>query len=452
MAVHAHRWSKLVLLSVVHTAPKVRERSAAALEIGVPAMMPQQEAVVAGLIPELKSTLIPELTKLFKPNQEEFVLKVWGSIITLLGKSIHKGGSVINGLLGIVEQGFKSAYIDTRVASYVAWKHLINNFATNPDTISNAKRLKLLLQPLLMNSTKQESVAVVRLDTWWHLAQTLGTNLPPNFEQVCGPLLQFTLGLTPGLPTPATPAGGKMLLATTPQRRGSFPAPNPATPRTPGVGGGHPPSKAIQLIGAEILLHLLGKTGTAAAAKLTLAPLHEELITSPAFFIKHAETFIRATQEAMCAIGSDLQEVVVLNIWSSLTGHIRQALQEGPRKDSQISDMFSQYLACTQEVVASRKLRAGVMLKLLEEVSSLPQKVLSSTSYCHGGSKDVMNGTPALVLLQLLLESPDLIQACSTEERYFTVFQSLVSCGASRPTSFLGFSQSVLQNLDKTAG
>ena len=52
------------------------------------------------------------------------------------------------------------------------------------DVLYNAKRLKLLLQPLRASSAKQEVVAQAKLDTWWHLVTRLGPKAAMNFDQV----------------------------------------------------------------------------------------------------------------------------------------------------------------------------------------------------------------------------------------------------------------------------
>ena len=57
------------------------------------------------------------------------------------------------------------------------------------DVLYNAKRLKLILQPLRATHTKQEVVAQAKLDTWWYLVSRLGPKAAMNFDQVGSTIL-----------------------------------------------------------------------------------------------------------------------------------------------------------------------------------------------------------------------------------------------------------------------
>lgn len=67
--------------------------------------------------------------------------------------------------------------------------------------MTNPKRLRLLLMPLLASAVKDrhDQVEHARLLTWWHLIGHLGDKKETLFRQVCVPFLLFCLGLDPKL-------------------------------------------------------------------------------------------------------------------------------------------------------------------------------------------------------------------------------------------------------------
>ncbi|XP_022090786.1 telomere-associated protein RIF1-like isoform X2 [Acanthaster planci] len=461
---HAVRWGKLLLPLIVRSAHKVRERAALAINLGLPAMVRHQSDIAPQLATDLKSTLVAEMMKLFANKCEVHVLKTWGNFVTLLGKVLHKGGGLINCLLGVVEQGFKHTSADVKLASFVAWRVLIDNFALEPDVLYNAKRLKLLLQPLRATSAKQELVAQAKVDTWWHLVLRLGPKAAMNFDQVCTPLLQFALGLNTaikGMQCPSTPittnGSGLRQGFTTPLHRSAhtFSLASPTTPRLslpPGTPGGAAPPvfKSIQLQGVEILARVLGMpsdaVGTVSVYTFTVDTLSHPVITSSTTFIKLSTTLIPTVRDVICNLGNQLVEGLLFQLWYSLVIHVSEMVSTATKKDS--VEVLTQFLATLQCIVGGSGLAPKILLRFLEAVSRLPKNVLGSPSY-HAGNAGLMHGTPALFLIELLL-SQGLLQTTG-EERFFCVLETLIDCGLTVPGTVLGFCGSVLQLVDKAA-
>ncbi|XP_038045244.1 telomere-associated protein RIF1-like [Patiria miniata] len=462
MPTHAARWGKLLFPQVVRSAHKIRERAALAMNLGLPAMVQHQPDIVSQLVTDLKSTLVPEMMKLFASKCEVQVLKTWGNFVTLLGKALHKGGGLINCLLGVVEQGFKHTSADVKLAAFVAWRVLIDNFALEPDVLYNAKRLKLLLQPLRATSAKQELVAQAKLDTWWYLVYRLGPKAAMNFEQVCAPLLQFALGLNTnvkGMQCPSTPittnGSGLRQGFTTPLHRSGpmFSMASPATPRLslpPGTPGGAAPPvfKSIQLQGVEILARVLGMpsdaVGTVPKYTFTIDALSHPVITSSTTFIKLSTTLVPMVRDVICNLGDQLDEGLLFQLWQALVIHVSDMVTTATKKDS--VEVLTQFLTSLQCIVGGSGLAPKSLLKFLEAVSHLPKNVLGSPSY-HTGNAGLMHGTPALFLIELLL-SQGLLQT-TAEERFFCVLETLIDCGLTVPGTVLGFCGSVLQLVDK---
>uniref|UniRef100_A0A4W6EWK1 Replication timing regulatory factor 1 n=1 Tax=Lates calcarifer TaxID=8187 RepID=A0A4W6EWK1_LATCA len=424
----AVRWAKLVIPLVVHSAPKVRLRAAAAMELGMPLLLEKQMEVAAIIEPMMSTKLIPELQKLFMSKNETNVLKLWPLFVKLLGKLLHRGGPFINSLLHLEELGFRSSSPTIKKIAFIAWKSLIDNFSLNPDILCSAKRMKLLMQPLTSIHVRTEALLLTKVEVWWYLVVQLGPNLSSNFDQVSVPLLQCTIGsdssAVPGTPSRAVAQNGAAPPGTPKTGTPGFNSPA-NTSRMSLNSSVHVPATfpSTQLLGLEMLLHyFLGPEAVAAAAKrkliLSLEPLNHPLLSGASSFSKHA--------------------TVGLHVISFL-------------KDRQGCEVLTLMLQALQSIVTSGALPADRVLVLFEAtVKGLPQRVLGSASY-QVGKMDVLNGTPALFLI-LLLYNSSMLSAYIEDERFFQCLQTLVGCGLSGPTSPLAFAEAVLGAIRGSAG
>ncbi|MGH0165548.1 UNVERIFIED_CONTAM: hypothetical protein FKN15_048634 [Acipenser sinensis] len=397
-------WAKLVIPLVVHSAPKVRLRAAAALELGMPLLIEKQQEVATITEALMSSKLIPELQKLFSSKNETNVLKLWPLFVRLLGKTLHRGGTFINSLLHLEELGFRSSSPVVKKIAFIAWKSLIDNFALNPDILCSTKRLKLLMQPLASIQVRTEVLLLTKLEVWWYLAVKLGPHFTANFEQVGIPLVQSTMitdSAAIPLGTPARTMANQSISAaqTTPKTGPNAFASPASTPRLSLNSSVHASAvyPSIQLLGLEMLLHfLLGPDITAAATQ------------------------------------NNLQ------------------LSLGSKKERQGSEVLTLFLQALHTVVTSEALPAHRALILLEAtVKGIPPKILGSPAY-QVANMDVLNGTPALFLMLLFYHS-SLLESFVTEERFFVSVETLVGCGLSGPTSPLAYSESILNVINQRA-
>ncbi|XP_027512107.1 telomere-associated protein RIF1 isoform X4 [Corapipo altera] len=454
MGEEAVRWAKLIIPLVVHSAHRVQLRGATALEMGMPLLLQKQQEVAAVTEHLMTTKLISELQKLFSAKNETFVLKLWPLFVKLLGKTLHRSGSFINSLLQLEELGFRSGSPVVKKIAFIAWKSLIDNFALNPDILCSAKRLKLLMQPLSSIHVRTEALALTKLEVWWYLLMRLGTHLPSNFEQVCVPLIQSTLSLDPAAAFPGTPsrlpANQSLGSATPGQKPGPYPLVSPATPRmnlNSSPAGGVVFS-SIQLLGIEMLLHFLMGPGVLDFAKqnklvLSLEPLQSPLISSPSFFCKHASTLINAVQDGFIAIGKEVPDCMLNVIWKDINGYVKTAIESGNKKEKQGSEILTMLLQALKNIVRSSSLPVQKILSLIDiTVKELPPKVLGSPAY-QVADMDLLNGTPALFLIQLPFHN-NLLECCVTDERFFVILETLVGYVLSGPTSPLAFSESVI--------
>uniref|UniRef100_A0A8C3Y021 Replication timing regulatory factor 1 n=1 Tax=Catharus ustulatus TaxID=91951 RepID=A0A8C3Y021_CATUS len=459
MGEEAVRWAKLILPLVVHSAHKVQLRGATALEMGMPLLLQKQQEVAAVTEHLMTTKLISELQKLFSAKNETFVLKLWPLFVRLLGKTLHRSGSFINSLLQLEELGFRSGSPVVKKIAFIAWKSLIDNFALNPDILCSAKRLKLLMQPLSSIHVRTEALALTKLEVWWYLLMRLGPHLPSNFEQVCVPLIQSTLSVDPAAAFPGTPSrpNTPSLGSATPgQKSGPFPFVSPGTPRMAlGSPAGVLQFPSIQLLAIEMLLHFLMGPQVVDFAKqnklvLSLEPLQYPLISSPSFFCKHASTLINAVQDGFVAIGKEVPDCLLNVIWKDMNGYVKTAIEAGNKKEKQGSEILTMLLQALKNTVRSNSLPVQKILSLIDiTVKELPPKVLGSPAY-QVADMDLLNGTPALFLIQLLFHN-NLLDCCVTDERFFEILETLVGFALSGPTSALAFSDSVLGVIAQSA-
>ncbi|XP_053327182.1 telomere-associated protein RIF1 [Spea bombifrons] len=458
MGDEAVRWAKLIIPLVVHSAPKVRLRGATALEIGLPLLLKKQQEVSVVTEQLMSSKIVAELQKLFSSKNETYVLKLWPLFVRLLGKTLHRSGTFINSLLQLEELGFRSGSPAVKKIAFIAWKSLIDNFALNPDILCSTKRLKLLMQPLSSIHVRTEALALTKIEVWWYLLVKLGSQLPTHFEQVCLPLLQSTL-CAESSSAQGTPLRGanQSLNTSTPLQKGPLPFGSPTTPKNSMnssvlVSVAFP---SIHLLGVEMILHfLLGPEVTQFANQhklvLSLEPLQHPLIGSSSFFCKHAATLLNCVQDGFIIIGKDASGVVLGAIWKDMIEFVKSTMETGNKKERQSSDVLTHLLQSLKNIVMSDGLQVEKLLSLLEcTVKGLPQKILGSAAY-QVANMDLLNGTPALFLIQLHFREK-LLELGVTGERFFINFETLVGYVLSGPTSPLAFSDSVLGELNQSA-
>ncbi|KAL9968125.1 hypothetical protein ACROYT_G026458 [Oculina patagonica] len=466
-------WAKLVFPLLVSSAIKVRERALAVMSAGLEHMMSSQEKVVKILVPLLKGCLLKEFPKLCSEKKELFVLKCWCCIVPVLGETLHRGGSLINDLLKLVEQGFRDPSIEVQVMSFSAWNILIDNFALSPDVLCSPKRVKLIMTPLRNLAVKErnESVEAARLSTWWHFVCLLGSKAQELFDQVCTPLLQFIFGTAidqvsllktkeglSDLKCPPTPTNSKLLsdmMAETPKSTIRRSLKDMGTPRTPTVLNASFAKTAKEKLlsqGCEILLELLKIDDQEINGNPDLiVSLAERLQTvifkRPEDFKKYATLLTSATREGFKSLGTDLAEPLGVKVWTLLVKRIHKLLEKGSSSD--YGDILLPLLAVTQDFVDSSLLTPSLVLKMLGELSNLPPEVL-----CHHmaslHSKDNPQGSPSLLLVQLLF-TPHVLSNIWQSERFHLAFEHLIDCGMTAASGQLFFLQTVLNLLVKAS-
>ncbi|XP_041365678.1 telomere-associated protein RIF1-like [Gigantopelta aegis] len=441
-------WVKLLLPLSVHPAVKIREKVIGLFEDNL-SVLTTSKGLAHSIAGEFKSKISPEMKNLFTSKSELLMLRLWKVVVVWFGEELHRGTSLINPLLSIAELGFKHAATEVKVASFEAWRTLIDNFATNPSVLGDVKRIKLVMQVLKLNNNKKEQVAKTQFDTWWHFIKLLGPKSSAYFEQVIAPLFSFCLGGTKlaahTLPSgPGTPLTGL--------KSGIS---SPLTPRLNLSSSGSTSStfSALQKKGCEALARILTCQKVVSelpAAVFSIDELTVDVITGPAMFLKHATLLIHSATELICSTGTDIPQTLLMYIWQSLAFHLRTALTVTAKSENR--DAFSTFLEQFQTIVLSQTLSHQTVLSMFKVVCSLPQTALASTAYSikTGEHGEIVRGTPALYLCEVLL-TPTLLKACAGLESYMSRYSQLVNCGVSNASGVLEFCQAVTELIDRNA-
>ncbi|XP_077473683.1 telomere-associated protein RIF1 [Stigmatopora argus] len=450
-------WAKLIIPLVVHSASKVRLKAAAAMEMGLPLMLRKQIEVAAVVEPLMSTKLIQEMEKLFKSKNETNILKLWPLFVKLLGKLLHRGGPFINSLLHLEELGFRSSSPNIKKIAFIAWKSLIDNFALNPDILCSSKRVRLLMQPLMSINIRSEALMLTKVEVWWHLVVQLGPNLSSNFDLVSLPLLQCITQADVALTSPTRSQNG---IATSSTPKTSSVIFNSLTQNTTRLNLNSSMQlsssfHSIKLLGLEMLLHyFLGPevVTTATKSKLVLAlePLRHPLLSAASSFSKHAAVLISSIKDCFNIIGKEAPDTLLVLLWDHLVRCVSMTIESGSKKERHGCEALTMTLQALRNVVCSKALPAAKVLILVEStVRGISPRVLGSASY-QVGKMDVLNGTPALFLILLLMDS-NMLAIYIEDARFYHCLKTLVGCSLSGPTSPLAFAEAVIGAIGHSA-
>ncbi|XP_067137487.1 telomere-associated protein RIF1-like [Centruroides vittatus] len=413
MIPHVTTWSKWILMPVCHQNNQVRKIAMKNLELCVPIFMMTEKTVLPIVVSEVKTNIVKEMSVLY--NVDKFyVLKLWGNIITLLGKILHKGSSFINSLLEIIEKAFKSEEEYVHAEALRTWQNLINNFSSDLEIMANHKRLKLLLQPLKLNKMSTERIAVIKCQTWWHLIWQLDSKLIPNFEMVCVPLLQFAFASHLKDTDSNTPLSPALTRSGKKNDRLSL----------------GPKNEQVQKLGYEILIRLLepskkGSSGGLNSPKIvpniSLLPLKTSLPNS--VYIQNIHILIHATKVALCNFGYNSTYVHFNYYIVKLLTVRTQSITEDKSKMAQ--DAVVQYLQFLSNIIVNKYFNSNQNLKFLDDVSLFPKDILT-TYQCNIEYGNSNYNVPLMAFLSLMLGT-DIIAPLHSSDKYLTIFSRFLS-------------------------
>ncbi|KAF9183259.1 hypothetical protein BGZ51_004148 [Haplosporangium sp. Z 767] len=189
---YVQTWLTPVILRLVHNIPGIRSKANDIISIAIPRLIEKddprrKEAVASFMQMHCKNFLGMLRQNFLEARDEVYAINVWGSVVTIIGKALHKS-PLLTQLLKIAEYCFNSSSqrrIEIKMAAFQAWTRLIYNFAIGGH-VASEKPLKLMLTPInncFMNE-RHKRVRLACTNTWIALIYALGPNLPKNAELV----------------------------------------------------------------------------------------------------------------------------------------------------------------------------------------------------------------------------------------------------------------------------
>ena len=395
------------------------------------------------LLPNLKNTYCKQMMKLINEDNID-TLKIWKLITTLLGIELHPGTSLINGMLEVLERGFKGKP-ELRVETFKCWHVLIDNFSLDSKVLRNPKRIKLLMAPFKSNNAKTEELSRVKLTTWWHFICKLQDDALVNFDAVVAPMLRFCFNTV--TPPNNTTVGG---LAEKIFKTNTAASPGRKYPN-------------LNLMSSEIFTQLLSKGLEPALYNYSfssIAKLSSTVINSTSF-IKHHQLLFRCIKDVYENLDANntRQYQIGVFLFQSILQHCHTiAILDVNKKDSiePIKEVFKLLIVLEEQCHVIDGLDKFVF-KFIDMIStgsySLPKVVLNSCQYYVSPSsslsaRDVMNGTPASFLIHIMFK-PIMLKYAQNKEAYFT-FLSEILRNSNPNIGKLAFLENVMNMLNST--
>jgi len=340
------------------------------------------------------------------------ILEHWDLCVKLLGKHLHSGAGLINGLMTVVEKAFKLADGVVIEAAFRSWMVLMNNFALSPHILNTSKRVKLLMRPLQVNNAKTESTLRQKFTAWWHLVQLLGSNNYLHLETVILPFLKFCYG----------PKSDFINALDNPKIDPN----SPATPLSPAKK-----HSSMEKPCLDALVQILASRPLSSSLPKSLL---SGSLPSPAFTedlaVMHADQIFHAVLEATSMVKPiNRSEVVKVEaVWNGVGKLFSEAAAQDKVNTTGFQHYFSAVRCCVVQHRRTDRLHK-LLLEIILSASQLPHKVLNNSSNFISDIK------PANILLDLVLYPDFLNEASQLGEGYLEVFENLIKSLLNPPSS-----------------
>ncbi|KAK8725168.1 hypothetical protein OTU49_010733 [Cherax quadricarinatus] len=393
------------------------------------------------IIPDLKAHNCKRMNRLVTEDCTD-ILKEWKMIVQFLGKELHPGTSLINGLLEVVEKGFKSSKPEIRVDAFNCWRALIDNFSLDDSVLTHSKRLKLLLAPLKANNAKTEDIAYAKLLAWWHLVCKLGKKASINFDMIVVPLLRFCFGCGSSSGGAAVGLAERNLIMS-------------GAAASPGRKFANLHVACAEIL-AQIIFVGINIPGVQ-TYNFSMLQMEEPLLNNPALFVRHHNLLLNCISEAAQSLNFKdcKQNLLGILLFQSILAHTRVAINlDSNKKDSVeiVKELFNT-LSVLEKNCCPEDSQSQFVFKFYELVTvgnlALPKTVLNSRHYHTATMRDMMSGTLSNHLICQLCK-PSILHFAPIKPGFFSMW--LVVLSNSKPsTGKLGFLQFVMKELDSAA-
>ena len=350
----------------------------------------------------IKDQLMPCLLETLEQTRHKDVLRYWVLVVRLLGRHLHSGADLINKVMKVVEKGFKIQ--ETIEEAFRSWIVLMDNFALETRTLTNPKRIKLLLMPLVQRNVSSEAGVRVKFDAWWHFIVLLGpSNMGATMETVVMPFMRFCYGQSE-------------LRVKEQQEKSRQEGKSPGTPLSPAKN-----HSALEKLCLDALIQLLcPRPLHSIIPKPSLSETITETAITPALLCEHLDDILFSVREATRLVKpANRSDVVrVEQIWSAIAGSL-----------SGVPSGHVKYLTAVRGVVVQHRRMerlCHLLVSIINDAAHLPVNILTSTSVLANNQEK-----PCSMLLDLLLYA-DFIEGShksldsATHNLYCAVFTKLL--------------------------
>ncbi|GAB6028778.1 DNA-binding protein rif1 [Chamberlinius hualienensis] len=409
------QWFELIFLRTVHSSPNIRHL-AMHIFLERKSFLQQEIELLVSFIPQLKSVIVPKMKDLLNEDTSIEVLKLWGGIVHVLGDLLHRGASLINCLLEVMEKAFRSNSEEVLQGACVAWKELVNNFSSNTTLITNYKRLELLLRPFIeIIRIESEDVIHAKILTWWHLADRLGPHLQSNFNLVLRPLFDHCFGKY-------SPSYFNLK---------NFHSMNLHKDGLDAVLI----SYGVQFVGR--LCESEKNNPGGASACFILNPLKRHAPGDSSLFVTQSKLMAFAAMR-MASVDLPQEAKLIAFIWRCFTNCVKT-------KGDTI--LFRDYFHAVEVIFKTDEIKSLLLFEIIEMASLLPSNILFPPDNFLSG--DRINATAASMLLENLLGKH--VDDFSENKRFVNVFKQLTNYSAATTLNVQNSCREALQLLEKAS-
>ncbi|KAF9926984.1 DNA-binding protein rif1 [Linnemannia zychae] len=194
----AQIWLSSLLLLLVHEVPGIRKKALESIQALVPTFLQADDnrlrlAAIA-FMNDHGDQFVQKLDEEhLKPNHEVFALRIWGTVVTVLGKDLHRH-PMLNPMLKIVEIAFNrgpSKNNDAKITAFKAWTRLIYSFSRGGH-LQSEKTRKLIFRPIAkgLAPINNNRARLAAANSWMALLYGLGPELVKNADEVFFPIVR----------------------------------------------------------------------------------------------------------------------------------------------------------------------------------------------------------------------------------------------------------------------
>ncbi|KAF9150040.1 DNA-binding protein rif1 [Linnemannia schmuckeri] len=194
----AQVWLSSLLLLLVHDVPGIRKKALESVQALIPTFLQTDDnrlrMAAISFMNEHGEKFVQKLDEEhLKPSHEVFALRVWGTVVIVLGKDLHRH-PVLNPMLKIVEIAFNRGInknTDAKITAFKAWTRLIYNFSRGGHLHAEKTR-KLIFRPIAkgLGSLNHNRTRLAATNAWMALVYGLGSELVKNADEVFFPIVR----------------------------------------------------------------------------------------------------------------------------------------------------------------------------------------------------------------------------------------------------------------------